>query len=145
MVDLSNGCLHPVLPVHTDAANQVFFDSAFYSAHGYYEMAFNGAATFAPVSSAAGHLALRVSAAGTWGGGRYPQLVTVLKRQQDDGELARQTIQLTGDKADYLQQFDLPTPGQVYFQLVFADDFYAPGQGDRNVLLYALSTQWSAP
>jgi hypothetical protein len=125
-------------PAMVDAANQPFFDDAFVATHGFRQFSMNGAASFGPLQTGVGRVETRIMAAGTVGGGRSATVAVDLVSSDGVTRVARQSIALSSKRTEHSVTFEVAAPGTYLLQLAFEDDFYAPGQGDRNVELYSV-------
>lgn len=140
---VGDGAWHPLPYQSSDAATEPRFDDTFARANGYRVFAQNGEALFGTFTTAGAAVTARVDAAGSVGGGRVAQLVVEIRRADSHVPVVRRTLALTEHPAAH----DVAVPpeaghsGPYEVRLVFEDDFYADGQGDRNAVVYGVSVK----
>lgn len=137
-----DGAWHQLPYQSSDAATEPRFDDTFARANGYRVFAQNGEALFGTFTTAGAAVTARVEAAGSAGGGRVAQLVVEIRRADSHVPVLRRILALTEHPAAH----DVPMPeagdaGPYEVRLVFEDDFYADGQGDRNAVIYGVSVK----
>jgi peptidoglycan/LPS O-acetylase OafA/YrhL len=132
---LDDGLWHPLKLQAVDETNRPRFDDAFEAANGHRVFSQNGAAAFGPFIAGHGKVRARIQAMGSFGGGRHSELIVEFRRSSDGGAVARQTVGLAADLRRYAVQ-----KGTAYeLRLIFEDDFYEDGKGDRNVQVYGVA------
>lgn len=127
--------------VDVDELNRPTFPASPGDGRPYRQLVTNGVATFGPIIADGGSLEVQLAAAGTIGDGRAPVVHVALYGPAIPAPPPQQAVALSESATAYSLTFVVPGSGTYYVQVVFDDDFYAPGRGDRNVRLYRLGVR----
>ena len=136
--NMADACWRAVTPIKIEPANVAIQPNS-----GYVFLGFNGNVNYGRLQIPAGRLRATLYAWGSVGGGRAPQVQLALQSSEHGPNVAPQTIQLTGDSVSAISvEFDNLPAGDYDPVVLFADNFYEPGQGYRVVILYQVRFQW---
>jgi dolichyl-phosphate-mannose-protein mannosyltransferase len=138
---LDDGTWSVLKLLSVDDSNQSFFSEEFLARNGYRQFARNGAASFGPIRPAEDHVEVRISAAATFVNGREAVMKVELQNTANNTQPDRRSLSLPTQRTDYRLDFVVRAGDQYNVRLIYDDDFYADGKGDRNVDLYNVSAK----